>query len=50
MREIFLFIITRSYYLVDLQKELDVTLGFLNTDLEGRFVKVRTEETNLGIF
>lgn len=37
-------------YMVDLQKELDVTLGFLNTDLEGRFVKIRTEETNLGNF
>ena len=36
------------FFKVELQKELDVTLGFINTDIDGRFVKIRTEETNLG--
>lgn len=33
-----------------LQKQLEVTLGEINIDLDGRFIKLRTEETNLGNF
>jgi 5'-nucleotidase len=33
-----------------LGSEMDKTIGFTNVPLEGRFVKVRTEETNLGNF
>ncbi len=36
-------------FLVVLQKELEVTLGHINSDLDGRFLKVRTQETNLGL-
>jgi 5'-nucleotidase len=32
-----------------LQEELDVSLGYMNSDLEGRFVKIRSEESNLGM-
>ena len=33
-----------------LNKELDVVLGHMNVELEGRFSFVRTQETNLGNF
>jgi hypothetical protein len=35
-------------YMQDLNKELDVVMGQVNTDLDGRFCKVRTGETSLG--
>lgn len=35
---------------MDLNKELDVVLGEMGVELEGRFSKVRSEETNLGNF
>ena len=34
----------------DLSKELEVVLGQMNVDLEGRFSYGRTQETNLGNF
>ena len=34
----------------DLNKELEVVLGYMNVELEGRFSCVRTMETNLGNF
>ena len=37
-------------YMKDLNKELDVVLGYMNVELEGRFSYVRTQETNLGNF
>jgi len=37
-------------YLESLNKELDVVLGFMNVELEGRFSCVRSQETNLGNF
>jgi 5'-nucleotidase len=40
-------IIVNNYF-IDLEKELDVTLGILNIELEGRFDRIRKEETNLG--
>jgi hypothetical protein len=32
----------------DLDRELDVVLGEMNTELDGRFTSVRSRETNLG--
>lgn len=37
-------------YMGDLNEELDVILGYMNIELEGRFKYVRTVETNLGNF
>ena len=34
----------------ELNKELDVVLGEMNTELDGRFSKIRSQETNLGIY
>lgn len=32
----------------NMEKELDMTIGYVNTELDGRFINVRTHETNLG--
>jgi 5'-nucleotidase len=37
-------------YLGDISDCLNVVLGHINCDLDGRFAKIRTEETNLGNF
>lgn len=37
-------------YTKDLNAELEVVLGYMNVELEGRFSYVRTQETNLGNF
>lgn len=39
-----------EFYMKDLNEELDVALGYMNVELEGRFSYVRTQETNLGNF
>ncbi|RWS01134.1 trifunctional nucleotide phosphoesterase protein YfkN-like protein [Dinothrombium tinctorium] len=39
-----------SKYSVLIEEKMDIVLGHLNCDLEGRFSKVRTQETNLGNF
>ncbi|CAF0939692.1 unnamed protein product [Brachionus calyciflorus] len=37
-------------YLENINKELEQILGYMNTELEGRFSYIRTQETNLGNF
>ena len=39
-----------EFYMKDLNEELEVVLGHMNIELEGRFSYVRTQETNLGNF
>ena len=42
--------VVRVGALKDLNEELEVVLGHMNIELEGRFSYVRTQETNLGNF
>ena len=37
-------------YLKDITGELEIVLGYMNVELEGRFSYIRTQETNLGNF
>lgn len=32
----------------DIDSKMDEVLGYMNTELEGRFSKIRSQETNLG--
>lgn len=32
----------------DIDSKMDEVLGYMNTELEGRFLKIRSQETNLG--
>lgn len=33
----------------DIDSKMDEVLGYMNTELEGRFSKIRSQETNLGM-
>ncbi|RWS06235.1 trifunctional nucleotide phosphoesterase protein YfkN-like protein [Dinothrombium tinctorium] len=39
-----------STYSVHIEEKMDTVLGHFNCDLDGRFSKIRTQETNLGNF
>lgn len=33
----------------DIDSKMDEVLGYMNTELEGRFSNIRSQETNLGM-